>query len=144
MKKKLLSDILTCAVFILSIFLAVGSVSIFHACGPKADGDFMICHWAERTVTAMGCVISVISLIALLSGKNMGQRKGALLSTLPCLIMTAFVPNNIIRLCMMETMRCHTVMKPAVIGIVIVIFTVAVIAVFVSRDTKAAGAERRG
>ena len=38
-----------------------------------------------------------------------------------------FIPNNVISLCMMDSMRCHTTFKPAVIVIASVLGALAVV-----------------
>lgn len=126
MKDSRLSVVLAYVVFALCLFLTIGSISLFHGCGPKDDGSFMRCHWAETMIFAMGIVLSVISLFAAIV-KDKGVRVGALASMVPCLILTMLVPGTVIKLCMMQTMRCWTVMRPSVVVISIVILIVVAV-----------------
>ena len=74
----------------------------------------MHCHTAENAVCICGICMAVLLLGALLLR---GRRAAAI----PCLlaaaaaVVTALLPNTIIHMCMMTDMRCHAVMKPAVI-----------------------------
>ena len=47
---------------VLSLLLTIGSKTIFSACGPKEDGSWMTCHWAEQAVFGMGIVLTLIKL----------------------------------------------------------------------------------
>ena len=99
---------------ILSIALCVGAKLVFHACGQTDEGKWMACHWAEQAAAALGGSMTVTAII-LLCMKKSSAKFGIALAIIPQAIAAALIPNTLIRLCMMEDMRCHTVMKPAVI-----------------------------
>lgn len=109
-----------CAGFImaaLSIALCAGVKLVFHACGPVCmDGTagYMNCHNAETAVCAVGAGMALLSAAALATENRLLK---ILLSALVGLggIAAAVIPNNVIKLCMMEDMHCHAVMRPAVI-----------------------------
>ena len=115
-----MKKIIHIAAILLSVFLAAGVKLLFHACGPKEDGSWMHCHTAENAVCICGICMAVLLLGALLLR---GRRAAAI----PCLlaaaagVVTALLPNTIIHMCMMTDMRCHAVMKPAVIILSILI-----------------------
>ena len=54
-------------------------------------------------------------VVLLIATAKKGTRLGISLSMSPTAILTALIPGTFINLCMMNTMRCHSVMKPAVI-----------------------------
>lgn len=102
--------------FILSLTLTVGIKLIFPACEAHDDGSFMNCHWAEQSVFGAGITLTVISLIVLICGSSRVSL-GASLAMIPAAVFTALTPDILISLCMMPMMRCHTIMRPAVIVI---------------------------
>ena len=118
--------ILNAAAIVLSVILAAGVKLMFHACGPKDDGSWMHCHTAENTV----CICAVGMTLLLFGMLFLRNRKAAFvlgLLTAAAAIVTALVPNTIIHMCMMTDMRCHAVMKPAVIILCIVIALISVL-----------------
>lgn len=119
----------------LCIFLAAGVMLIFPACGPKEDGTWMSCHYAQLTVFAIGLGMTVLSLIAFFTG-----RKGKILLYIFIAVGAVFaavIPSNIIRLCMMNEMQCRAVMRPSVI------FISVLIAAFSLISALAAGGGRK-
>ena len=125
-KRKVKEIVMSAVPLILSVFLTVGVKFVFHACGPKADGSFMNCHKAEQIVFITGCVLTVMSVLLLVL-KNAKIRKILAAAMIPVSIVTALIPNTIIKLCMMNDMRCHTVMRPAVMILAILIAVCSVI-----------------
>jgi predicted cation transporter len=62
---------------------------------------------------------------------------GAALAMVPVGILAAVIPGGLIHLCMMETMRCHAVMKPGARCFGIIIAVLAVLsAVMSARKAK--------
>ncbi|MBQ8966090.1 DUF4418 family protein [Ruminococcus sp.] len=106
--------ILGILLLICSLGMSAGVKLCFHACGPKEDGSYMTCHWAEQAVFTIGCVMAVISVLLLIVSNN-GMRRGLALALVPAGAGAALIPNTMIKLCMMTDMHCHSVMKPAVI-----------------------------
>lgn len=107
------------ALLLASLILCLGAAFVFSACGPKEDGSWMMCHWAERVVVLQGAICSLLALARLVSfrdGVKLGLGTAIFLNSLAAL----FVPGRIIPLCKMANMRCHLVMKPSV-------FTVAIL-----------------
>ena len=109
----------------LGAVMCIGSKLVFHACAPMENGMWMNCHKAENAAFALGIVMTVLALAAV-SVMMRTPRSSAAAG-----ITAAILPNNVIHLCMMETMRCHTVMRPAVIivGVLAAVAAAAFIAV---------------
>ena len=98
--------------FVLSAGLTLGVKLLFHACAEGENG-WMSCHWAEQAVFGLGLVLTVQSVLLYL-GKERRVRQGLALGMLPAAALSFFLPGFLIRLCMMDTMRCHTVLAPSV------------------------------
>ncbi len=121
----------------LSLILTVGVRTVFSACGPKDDGSWMTCHWAEQAVFMAGTALTVVSVVVLICGSDRAAL-GASLSAIPTAIVTILIPDIAIKLCMMPTMHCHTVMRPAVIVTAVLITVTAAVnsAVLISRSRR--------
>lgn len=105
--------------FALCIFLAVGVMLIFPACGPKEDGTWMSCHYAQMAVFAIGLVMAALAFIAIFAGNKI--RILLYIITAVGAVFAAVIPSNIIRLCMMNEMQCRAVMRPSVILVSVLI-----------------------
>lgn len=110
----------------LSILLFVGVGTFFAPCGVHEDGSFGACHWAGQAVMAAGIVLLAMSIIHIIA--KTGKSKAYVSICIAALsIMTAIIPGVFINLCKMPTMRCLSVMQPAVLIIAFVIAGVAVV-----------------
>ena len=108
-------NILGIAELLTALLLTIGSVTFFKACG-EHEGKFMACHWAQNAVTLIGIVLSASALLRILL-KNTGIKTGLAIGVFLLSVSVVFIPNNAITLCMMDSMRCHTIFEPAVIAI---------------------------
>ena len=100
-----------CIVLILSLVIAVGSVTFLGPCVHE-DGTVGACHWAGRSILGFGLLLTVLSLLAVLLRKFRG---GLYLSIFIACVLGALTPGTLISLCKMSSMRCRAVMQPAVI-----------------------------
>ena len=110
MKKINITDV---CLLVFSAALCLGVKLVFHACGMKEDGSWMNCHWAEQAVFAVSIGLTVTAGLRLLLNRQ--AKAGAALAMSVIAVMTALLSGVFVRLCMMDTMRCHAVMRPAVI-----------------------------
>ena len=133
MKRSLKTLVFDIVLLLLSAGLTVGVKTVFSACEKKPDGTWMACHWAEQAVMALGCAMTVMALVNIVLNKT-DLKRGIVLAMIPAALITAFVPNTLIKLCMMTDMHCHSVMKPAVIIISALIAVCGCVYVFVCRD----------
>lgn len=131
MKKVSFIDV---ALLILALILCLGSHFVFHACPAKADGSWMVCHWAERVVTALGAVFVILSAARFFFESKV--KAGLSLSFIPLSIVTALVPGVIVNLCMMKDMHCHTVLRPGVIVLSILICALSVVDILLLQKKK--------
>lgn len=97
----------------LSALLLAGGVTVFSACEQRADGSWMHCHQCQNMVAG-----SAVGLIALYGASALVTKKPVRLALLALAVIASvvvfFIPGGICPLCMMKTMRCHTVFQPFV------------------------------
>ena len=129
-KKALVFDII---LLVLSAVLTIGVKTVFSACEKKPDGMWMSCHWAEQAVFALGIALSAMAVVNIVLNKT-DLKRGIALAMVPTALITVFVPNVFIDLCMMKDMHCHEVMRPAVIIISAVIAVAACIYAIIVRE----------
>ncbi len=98
---------------LLSILIAAGSVSFLGPCVHE-DGTFGACHWAGQAMLGIGLLLCLQSLAALLIRDNR-IRVGLFLSCLMTAILGLVTPGTLIDLCRMSTMRCRSLMRPAML-----------------------------
>ncbi len=97
----------------LSLLLALGSFTVFAACGVKEDGSWMRCHSAQTTVTLCAVLLSAFLVLPAFI------RKRALRIVLNGIgiagsIAVFLIPGKLMPMCMMHTMRCYTLFQPFV------------------------------
>ncbi len=98
---------------LLSVVSLIGIFTVFAPCGPKEDGSWMVCHWAGNAVKGISLVLAVLSLIRLFIADEK-IKIGLSLAVFAVTILETAVPGHLISLCMMKTMRCHTLTQPGV------------------------------
>ena len=111
------------------ILLTIGVKTAFHPCGMHEDGGYGSCHWAGQAVFGIGIVLLVIGILHLIMRKPAGKM-GLSLAVIPLALLAAVLPKNLISLCMMASMRCNAVMRPAVLVIGILTALLAAADVF--------------
>ena len=92
------------------------------ACGPRGDGSEMICRDASQAVVWLGGALAALALLRLPARGRVRLALDALIAALAAA--AAILPGNLLPLCMMRTMRCHFLLRPAVIlvGVAILAF----------------------
>ena len=99
----------------LALFLCIGTVTFLGPCVHE-DGSAGPCHDAGTAAAILSAVLAVLALLPLLPA----VRRAPLLSVVPdaaaavLSVVLFLVPGVMCRLCMMSTMRCLSVMQPAV------------------------------
>ena len=110
------------AALVLSILFAVGVQTVFRSCPAGEDGSWMHCHDVQRYLFVIGIVLAAASA----AGLFVRSRTAALVLSAAVVILAAaavLLPGTIMPMCMMDTMRCHAMMKPfaRVMGILLVL-----------------------
>lgn len=96
---------------LLALFLTVG-VSTFLGPCVHADGKIGPCVKAAGIIKILGGCLAALSVLSLVIRCAKAKTVLAALSIIAA-AGVFFVPGTFHRLCMIATMRCHTVMKPA-------------------------------
>ena len=121
----------------LSALLLAGGVTVFSACEQRADGTWMHCHQCQNMVAG-----SAVGLIALYGASALVTKKPVRLALLALAVIASvvvfFIPGGICPLCMMKTMRCHTVFQPCVriMSVLVAGSGVGALASSFKKDTK--------
>ena len=120
----------------LTIVFAVGAFTFLKPCAAHDDGSWMTCHWAGEAVKGLACLLALMGAMKLCVRKP-GAKLGLSLAAVPTAILTCLIPGGLIGLCMMNTMRCRSVMKPGalVFGVLIAALS-AVDAILLARADK--------
>lgn len=120
---------------VLGLILGIGTKVVFHACAETADsGMYMSCHWAEQMAAALGFVVAVQAVFLFLFGAKV--RMGISLAMIPTALLAVITPGILINLCMMKDMRCHSVMRPAVVILGVLIMAAACVNVIMEWRRK--------
>ena len=135
MKQHGVTRIAEIAVLVFSICLTIGIRTLFKACDAKEDGSWMTCHWAEQAVFAVSVAILIAACaLVFYNGRgHHGVKAGISFAIAVQAAVCIAVPGVFIGLCMMDTMRCHTVMRPAVIVVCLLVCATAVISCYLNR-----------
>ena len=121
----------------LSALLLAGGMTVFSACEQRADGSWMHCHQCQNMVAG-----SAVGLIALYGASSLVKNKPVRLALLALAVIASvvvfFIPGGICPLCMMKTMRCHTVFQPFVriMSVLVAGSGVGALASSFKKDTK--------
>lgn len=126
------SDILLLA---LSIVFLIGSRTVFLPCEAQEDGSWMTCHWAGQAVSGLAAVLVVLAVLHILLA-DARIKTGLSVAVLPVAVLTILAPGTLIHLCMMDTMRCHAVMRPAATVFSVLIIGAAALDVVLQRKRR--------
>ncbi len=109
MKKKAMDLVM----LVLSVLLSGGVMTVFRACSPKEDGTWMHCHHAQMIVFCLGVVLTVLTIVSMFIQNQKIKMWLKIVTGLVC-VAAMLVPGTLVKMCMMNDMRCHSVMKPFV------------------------------
>ncbi len=124
--KRFKVSVLDIAILVLGAVYTIGIATFFKPCAPKDDGSWMLCHWAGNSVLAFSVAILAVSLARFFIPDSK-IRLGLSAALIPVSLLSALIPGIFVRLCMSNTMRCHTVMRPSVIIISVLLIVSAVL-----------------
>ena len=116
-KKKRKIGLLDIVIAGLSLAIALAPKTVFHTCGVKPDGSWMLCHWTGEAVVGAGVVLTCLAGVRFFASPSMKQ--GIDISMLLLTVLTALFPGHLLPLCKMATMPCHVLFQPAVIFIAV-------------------------
>ena len=125
-KKRIKIGFIECAMLLASMFFLIGINCWFSACGPKSDGTYMTCHYAENMIVALSAVLFAASFVHLIL-PDIKVKIGMDLVIIPLCAVTAAVPSTLIKLCAYDAMVCNSKMKPAVLAFSLVILALSLL-----------------
>ncbi len=111
-----------------ALLLTVGVMSVFSACGPRDDGNWMRCHAAQSAVGCCGSGLAVLLMLAALIKKRT-VRVILYSAALAGSVSTFLLPGLLMPMCMMRSMRCYTLFQPFVRIMTALIFCLCVIGI---------------
>ena len=113
---------------VLTALLAIGVLTVFKACAPMEDGSWMNCHNAQMQVFIVAVVMTVIGIVNIFVK---GQKINLCLEIVDIVlaVVAAIIPGIITGLCMMDTMRCHALMRPFVVVLSILVIIAQVLTI---------------
>ena len=100
-------------ILVLALAAAVGSRSFLGPCVHE-DGSFGVCHWAGRALFGVS-LLQLSEAAAAVITRDTGVRRGLFLSMFLTGILAMVIPGGLISLCGMATMRCRSLMRPAML-----------------------------
>ena len=95
----------------LSVLMAAGVQTVFRACAQKEDGTWMHCHEVQKYLFIIGIILAMLSVL----GLAVKKRTAAILLDFASIVLAAaavLLPGTFMQMCMMDTMRCYTMMQP--------------------------------
>ena len=113
MKEKKRSLVPALVTLVLAVLAAAGVKSFAGPCVHE-DGSFGPCHWAGHALFGLSIVIAAESVIVLWR-KDAGLRRGLYLAMMLTAVLGILMPGTLISLCVMESMRCRMIMRPAML-----------------------------
>ena len=116
----------------LSVFMAAGVQTVFRACAQKEDGTWMHCHEVQKYLFIIGIILAMLSVL----GLAVKKRTAAILLDFASIVLAAaavLLPGTVMQMCMMDTMRCYTMMQPfarVTGGVLILVSVIDIIKLF--------------
>ena len=116
----------------LSVLMAAGVQTEFRACAQKEDGIWMHCHEVQKYLFIIGIILALLSVL----GLAVKKRTAAILLDFASIVLAAaavLLPGTVMQMCMMDTMRCYTMMQPfarVTGGVLILVSVIDIIKLF--------------
>ena len=133
---------LAIALCVAPVILLVGLLGFAGPCGVHDDGSVSSCLWAARAVQGVAAVCTVLGIVRLAT-TDAGVARGMDVALGLLAALVACVPGGLIGLCMMQTMRCHALMRPFCLALAALIALLAVADALVSARRSPAREARR-
>lgn len=114
------------AALIVAALLTIGVLTFAGPCVHE-DGSLAACHGAANAVLYAGVAGCIAALASLLAGNPKVSGACALVVAC-CGVFAVAAPGTLFSMCMMQTMRCWTVMRPFALVCGVVLLSCAVVA----------------
>ena len=125
--------------FIASAVLFVGVLTVFRACAQTDEGMWMNCHYVELALAAIGIAATVITFLNMILIRKIKTKIIFTVLVFILSVIAILLPGRLVSMCMMDTMRCHMLMRPAVDILCVLFIIIELIGIFfINREGKAA------
>lgn len=125
MAQKSVAGPLSIVLLVLGVLAVVGELTFAGPC-VHADGSLATCHAAGQATWVLGAAVALCALVQIFVAKP--AAKGALSCVMAVLgVAMMLAPGTLFPLCMMQTMRCWTALRPFAMLCGIVIAIVALV-----------------
>lgn len=125
---------------VLGLLLLIGAGTFLRPCGHD-DEAVSTCYWAGRMIMGLGAVLTAQAL-GLVLFRDAAARCTLALSMIPVTVLSIWTPGGLIRLCLMDSMRCNSIMRPGVMVISFIMLAAAA-ATAVTEGMRAAKERRK-
>ena len=122
-KSKIKVCIIELIIFVVSLLFLLGIRLWFPVCEVMGE-TVMACHWAGEILKALTVLSFVLSLVHIFL-PNGSVKIGMDLSLIGLLVLTLYVPGNIVNICEMTDMSCRHYTLPWTIAFSVVLILLA-------------------
>lgn len=126
-----------------SVLAAVGVKTFLGPCVHE-DGTFGPCHWAGQALLGISLLMSAQSIAVLAAHKNSQLSRGLFLAMALTSVLGMLIPGPVISLCGMATMRCRSLMRPAMTILLGLAGLIALTAFFLTMGSSSSENRRNG
>lgn len=130
-------------ILLFSVLAAVGVKTFLGPCVHE-DGTFGPCHWAGQALLGISLLMSAQSIAVLAAYKNSQLSRGLFLAMALTSVLGMLVPGPVISLCGMATMRCRSLMRPAMTILLGLAGLIALTAFFLTMGSSSSENRRNG
>ena len=117
-------------IVIIGLLVFFAPFGFAHVCFPKADGNFMKCHWMGEAVRMLGGLITALGVIFLLSKRS---RIGIAFSNIGLGVCLILLQTVVIGTCKNTAMHCNVYTKPVILLLAILLIVINAGYLFVNR-----------
>ncbi|MBR1912738.1 MAG: DUF4418 family protein [Treponema sp.] len=121
MKKNIVFAVI---IFIFGLLVAIAPFTFARVC--EIGEKLMKCHWTARIELFLGVALAFLALLKLISANKMFQL-GLAAGIMVIVCGVILVPSVLIGVCGMPMMHCHSVARPTLVVLGILIFFAVVI-----------------
>ena len=130
-------------ILLFSVLAAVGVKTFLGPCVHE-DGTFGPCHWAGQALLGISLLMSAQSIAVLAAHKNSQLSRGLFLAMALTSVLGMLIPGPVISLCGMATMRCRSLMRPAMTILLGLAGLIALTAFFLTMGSSSSENRRNG
>ena len=110
---------------VVAALMALLVMTLFRACAKTEEGMYMNCHNAQMIVFCIALIITMMAVAKMVINKD-AIRPAMTCISIALSLVAVITPGILVKLCMMNNMRCHMVMRPfsVVLGLISAVIAV--------------------